>query len=61
MADPFPSVESALDALRSQDYVADRDIGLAVYPATSMRKPLLVEGEPGCGKAEIAKAIAAAT
>ncbi len=60
MADPFPSVESTLEALRSQEYVADRDIGLAVYLAASMRKPLLVEGEPGCGKTEIAKAIAGA-
>lgn len=60
MAEPFPSVDAALEALKGQDYVADRDIGLAVYLATSMRKPLLVEGEPGCGKTEIAKAIAAA-
>ncbi len=60
MADLFPSVEGALEALRGQAYVAERDIGLAVYLATSMRKPLLVEGEPGCGKTEIAKAIAAA-
>ncbi len=60
MPEPFASVEAALEALRSQEYVADRDIGLAVYLATSMRKPLLVEGEPGCGKTEIAKAIAAA-
>ena len=60
MADPFASVEAALGALRGQAYVADRDIGLAVYLATSLRKPLLVEGEPGCGKTEIAKAVAAA-
>ncbi len=60
MTDPFPTVEAALEALRAQDYVADRDIGLSVYLATSMRKPLLVEGEPGCGKTEIAKAVAAA-
>ncbi len=60
MPDPFPSVEGVLEALRAQEYVAERDIGLAVYLATSMRKPLLVEGEPGRGKTEIAKAVAAA-
>ncbi len=60
MTAPFVSVEAALDALQSQAYVADREIGLAVYLATTMRKPLLVEGEPGCGKTEIAKAVAAA-
>ncbi len=59
MSEPFPSVESALEALRKEHYVAERDIGLAIYLATTMRKPLLVEGEPGCGKTEIAKALAA--
>ncbi len=60
MVEPFSSVEAALEALRGQEYVAERDIGLAVFLATTMRKPLLVEGEPGCGKTEIAKAVAAA-
>ncbi len=60
MTEVFPSVDAALDALRSQEYVPDREIGLAVFLAATMRKPLLVEGEPGCGKTEIAKALAAA-
>lgn len=60
MAEPFASVEAVLDALNGQEYIAERDIALAVYLATSLRKPLLVEGEPGCGKTEIAKALAAA-
>ncbi len=60
MPDPFDSVEAVLDALNRQEYIAERDLALAVYLATSLRKPLLVEGEPGCGKTEIAKALAAA-
>ncbi len=60
MADPFESVEALLDALNRQEYIAERDLALAVYLSTSLRKPLLVEGEPGCGKTEIAKALAAA-
>ncbi len=60
MAGPFPSVEAVQEALTSQQYIASRDIALAVYLATVLGKPLLVEGEPGCGKTEIAKAIATA-
>lgn len=60
MTQLFPSAEAALEALGSQAYVAEREIGLAVYLAATLRKPLLVEGEPGCGKTEIAKALASA-
>ncbi len=60
MANLFSSVEAVQEALASRRYIAGRDIALAVYLATSLGKPLLVEGEPGCGKTEIAKAIAAA-
>src|SRR2546422_5410 len=37
-----------------------RSIGMAVFLAVRMGKPLLVEGEPGCGKTEIARTLAAA-
>ena len=39
-------------------YIADPAIATAVYLATEMRKPLLVEGEAGVGKTEIAKVLA---
>ncbi|HKW04365.1 MAG TPA: MoxR family ATPase [Nitrososphaerales archaeon] len=38
-------------------YVADQDIITAVYLAIKLDKPLLIEGDPGCGKTEIAKAL----
>jgi len=53
-------VDGVLEKFAAQQYIADRSIGMAVYLAHRMGKPLLVEGEPGCGKTEIARAFAAA-
>jgi len=52
-------VDAVLERFRGQQYIADRSIGMAVYLAVRMGKPLLVEGEPGCGKTEIARSLAA--
>jgi MoxR-like ATPase len=49
----------ALQALMERHgYVADRPLATAVYLAKEMRKPLLVEGEAGVGKTELAKVLA---
>ncbi len=53
--------EEVAAKLLGQDYIADAALSMAVYLSVRLGKPLLVEGEPGCGKTEIAKAIAAAT
>jgi MoxR-like ATPase len=45
-------------AMERFGYIADPAIATAVYLATEMRKPLLVEGEAGVGKTEIAKVLA---
>jgi MoxR-like ATPase len=45
-------------AMERFGYIADPPIATAVYLATEMRKPLLVEGEAGVGKTEIAKVLA---
>ncbi len=55
------SVDAVLDALSRERYVIDRGLATAVYLAVRLEKPLLIEGEPGCGKTEIAKALAAAS
>jgi MoxR-like ATPase len=55
------SVEAVIAALSGQKYVIERGLATAVFLAARLEKPLLIEGEPGCGKTEIAKAIAAAT
>ncbi len=39
-------------------YVADPHIAMSVFLALKLGKPLLVEGDPGCGKTEIAKVLA---
>ncbi len=54
------SVEAVVERFAQQTYIADRSIGMAVYLALEMEKPLLVEGEPGCGKTEIARTLTAA-
>jgi MoxR-like ATPase len=47
-------------ALGDQAYLADRGLSTAIYLALSLGRPLLLEGEAGVGKTEVAKALAAA-
>jgi MoxR-like ATPase len=47
-------------ALREQAYLADRGLATAIFLALSLDRPLLLEGEAGVGKTEVAKALAAA-
>jgi len=51
-------IETLIKRLEEESYVADREIATALFLAIRMRKPLLIEGEPGCGKTEIAKVLA---
>ncbi len=55
----FEDANAAYDGLESVGYLADRGIATAVLLASRLRRPLLVEGEPGVGKTELAKALAA--
>jgi MoxR-like ATPase len=54
------SVEKLTDLLRQQAYLADRGLATAVFLGISLGRPILLEGEPGVGKTEMAKALAAA-
>ncbi len=54
------SVEAARAALASEGYLADRQLALAVNLAVVLEQPLLLEGEAGVGKTEVARALAAA-
>ena len=44
--------------MEASAYVTDREVATAVFLATTLQKPLLVEGHPGVGKTEIAKVLA---
>lgn len=53
------SIDDVLTALSAQRYVADRSLATTIFLALKRRKPLLLEGEAGVGKTEIAKVLAA--
>ncbi len=55
----FATIEDVQRAMYAQRYIADRSLATAVFLALKRRKPLLLEGEPGVGKTEIAKVLAA--
>ncbi|MDM0016130.1 AAA family ATPase [Variovorax saccharolyticus] len=57
---PFSSIDAVVQALQGVGYYADRRLATAVFLALKLQRPLLLEGEPGVGKTELAKALSAA-
>ena len=53
------SIEAIQDAFRGRDYITDRSLATAVFLALELGRPLLLEGEAGVGKTELAKVLAA--
>src|SRR3977135_3811241 len=51
--------EEISDRLAVVGYVADRDLACALWLIDFLKRPLLLEGEAGVGKTEVAKALAA--
>lgn len=60
---PDPTLPSSIDAtaeaLLAHDYVAERELATTTFLALKLQRPLFLEGEPGTGKTEIAKTLAA--
>lgn len=54
------SVDALIEALRAEGYEADRRLATAVFLALKLQRPLLLEGDPGVGKTELAKALSLA-
>lgn len=54
------SVDALIEALRAEGYEADRRLATAVFLALKLKRPLLLEGDPGVGKTELAKALSLA-
>ena len=52
------TIEKVQEILRKEQYVCDRALATVVYLSLVMGKPLLLEGEAGVGKTEIAKVLA---
>lgn len=54
----WTSIDQVISEAAKRDYVMERSLATAVYLALKLQKPLLLEGEAGVGKTEIAKVLA---
>ena len=54
------SVDAVIALLATENYVCDRRLATALYLSLKLARPLFLEGEPGVGKTELAKTLAAA-
>jgi MoxR-like ATPase len=54
----LPDIDSVQTAFGGRCYVADRDLATAVFLSLALERPLLLEGEAGVGKTEVARTLA---
>ena len=52
------SVDDLIDGLDQAGYILDRDLGMALHLMMQLKRPLLLEGDAGVGKTELAAALA---
>jgi len=55
---PAKTVDDVRDALAAHDYLADDGLATAIFLSLTLERPLLLEGEAGVGKTEVAKVLA---
>ncbi|MEU6190455.1 MoxR family ATPase [Nocardia sp. NPDC047038] len=60
MMSPFADIEDVVRRFDADDYLLDTGTAAAFYLATTLGRPLLLEGEPGVGKTTAAKTLATA-
>src|ERR1022692_4288482 len=60
LAERLPDVATLVGALDRADYLGDEALSTSLFLAARMSQPILLEGEPGVGKTEAAKALASA-
>ena len=56
----FGGIPQIVEILKSQGYIAGRELATSVHLSIVLNKPLLIEGEAGVGKTEVAKVMARA-
>jgi MoxR-like ATPase len=64
MAGSYPqlhSVDAVLQQLEAHGYLADRGLATSIFLAAALQRPLLLEGEAGVGKTEVARVLSAIT
>ena len=54
------SIDDLQSSLRSERYIADRGLATSIFLALKLQRPILLEGEAGVGKTEVAKVLASA-
>lgn len=57
---PFDSIENVQESLREHKYIADRSLATVIYLSVCLGKPVLLEGEAGVGKTDVAKVMSSA-
>ena len=60
LAARLPDVATLMRDLDATGYLTDQPLAVALFLAARMGQPILLEGEPGVGKTEAAKALATA-
>ena len=55
---PLTSIGETMEALEAHGYIAERELATSVFLARRLQRPLLLEGEAGVGKTELARVLA---